>query len=178
MAAFGSAVCAHCVVEGALCRARVHFLCARDALLASRAPPPFLAALSPRFAARWRRCPAARVRWRRACCLSCVLARPAAWPLSAARAVHAAKLLGADTVLRLQYAHAHALLRASRCRRGSRMCVGARVRCRVCARCVCARARSPGPGCGRSPASSPALVCVLPVRIFFTRCNKYHVSSV
>ena len=108
----------------------------------------FSLALSPPFAARWRRCPAVRVRWRQACCLSCVLARPAAWPLSAARAVHAAKLLGADTVLRLQYAHVHALLRASRCRRGSRVCVGARVRCRVCARCVCARARSPGPGCG------------------------------
>jgi hypothetical protein len=108
----------------------------------------FLSALSPRLAACWRRCPAARARWRRACCLPCVLARPAAWPLPAACSVPAEKLLGADAVLRLQCAHAHALLRAGRCRRGSRVCVGARVRCRVCARCVCARARSPGPRCG------------------------------
>ena len=131
-------------VEFASYWARVHFFCARVALLASRAPPPFLAALSPCLAARWRRRPASRARRRRACCLPCVLARPAARPLPAACAVHGEFLPAAEVCCCCQKAHAHALPCRRRLRWGLRVCVSARVRCRGCALCGCARARSLG----------------------------------
>jgi len=44
----------------------------------------------------------------------------------------------------------------------------------VCARDACVRARvRRGRGAGRAPASSPALVCVLPVRAFLKAATTY-----
>jgi hypothetical protein len=105
----------------------------------------FLSALSPRLAACWRRCPAARARWRRACCLPCVLARPAAWPLPAACSVHGENWPAAVAVLVLEHAPALMLSCPRRCCWPSCACVSARARCRWCALCVRARARSSGP---------------------------------
>ena len=127
----------------------------------------FSSALSPRVAARWRRRSAARARWRRACCLPCVLARPAAWPLAAACAVHGEFLLAAEVCCCCKKAHVHALPCRRRMRWGLRVCVSARVRCRRCALCVCARARSPGLWSAPRTCQHAALACVLPVNGFF-----------
>jgi hypothetical protein len=144
--------CGMCVVLGT----RALFLRARVALLASHAPPPFLAALSPRLAARWHRRPASRARRRRACCLPCVLARPAAWPLPAACSVHGENWPAAVAVLVLEHAPALMLSCLPAAAAGLRVRVLVRARGVGGALCVFARARARrGRGAWRAPVGTP-----------------------